>query len=682
MLNSSLILFGLIFVIVFSQFLINFNNTFEDGYLNFKKLQENYNVQILNFISFFLYKERKTENLYANTTSFYTPETIKEYINLQNNMIQYQNKNFMYFLGKFNSNSELYLKFYQKNIQYFDLNTREFSFSRKSGSFIDIINLYYSNFLIMKNINSFDFKISLNLIESITQNFDVNMATIFIAKNYFSVLDKNFHNINEFFLYNLSNEIGFLSNLVYYYNIILFISHILIIFISFIYIYLIYKKLSNICKLIIDIDVNHQEYLHKKFQLLIQSTRYLINPKNFIINCKYLKNKYFDSNNTSTYITLKIKSKENPLIEKTKSYFDLNKNKRNLSFETKTDYAKKAEDINKDYPLNVIIKTEKNDFHQKIVNHEKKHFKFIKVQIKNKLFKLLLKPILFLIIIYSIYFTSAMIIFERYFTDIKSLIKITNLIFEEKTNFYNGFILFDFGYISKMNLEYVLDYSNSVLLENNGLILEINQKNKMLYLDKFEIIFENFMNSLKQKNKIESNNNDFSEIIILFNFNKPEEICSYSIDKSDVIFSKLKNSDLIINELILECLSILSSSFSLDTMRIHAFNELRNKFLGLIKKYNFTEDILEKIILENNEHILITKSFNSIIRPYHFKYEETILTPFVKIKLNSILYIFIGMFMLVVFLDFICLFIINYCIIKKSKKIIKHLIVYLDILKI
>lgn len=497
-LNSIMILLGVIFIVVFSQLVKNFDDFFVQGFYNFKKLQVRYIIQVYNFASY-LKKEDQRYNIKIQNKENPLDNNLllSNYILIQNNILQKVDDEFFNFLQTFKSNSDLAYRF-SKKFKYFDINPRNISYVIKTNTFSEILQFYYSNFLVLENALSKNYTIELTLKESVfKEEMEINSAIVLIFKNYFSVLNQEFKEIGSLFLSYLNDNIDILNYSVLFYNFYFLFSHLIILIILLIYFYISFKKLYYIFKFFQNIDNDHISYLTKKFEIMIQSARYLLSPNEIIRKVKNLRKKIMFKNSDKT------KHVQNS---------DILNNQLNLLESKKQDnFFKKHSSFNKNSiaKLNemygVIKEKTCNNYVEKNLQISRISLEDMKKQIKQLLLLFFWKTFFVLFCLYFLYFSTAIFIFKYNFDNTKKLIEYTNLTFEDQVEFYNGFILFKLGLESDMNTNYAL---NSIKENESNLKLfsysEID-KNKEIFLESYENIFKRLVETLNSKQKMQSN---------------------------------------------------------------------------------------------------------------------------------------------------------------------------------
>ncbi len=683
LINLFLIIIGIIFIIVLSRLEIKFNSIFENGYYNLRKINIRFNTQISNFLSYYYVNTDNLEVDNTNESIFNSKETIHQIIKIQNDVIHNIYKDFLFFLSYFDKDSKIILKLEEK-VNFYEISKIEKSYEIRSSSFLYFLNIYYSNFLIMENFFNYNNTLNNLYINNINDTLnDFDYSSLFVYINYFSVLDKKFADINLFFLDFLNEEINYISDLILYYNIFIICIDILILVILIIYIKIFYIKQINIFNFLGNIHKDHLEYLHKKFNLLIESSSFLVSPKKVLSNLNLIKKKIIEPNNK---ICKKIEG--NLKSDDSKNQNTLKNNK-----ESESNLIKDTSGNN----LNSTI-TEKRYINElthlslkenaKMKDDSSKNslllnnLKHMKNQIKSVLIKNFLKSFVIIIFLNLLCFICTFLIFKNNFDLIKSMIDLTNSLYNDQIFFNDGYILFKLGYISKLNPELAKDYVQINLRNENGFVkfsTTDETVRKDTYLNKFEQIYKHMIRSVDKKIILAAKNPIFKNMVGDKNSDSPETFCSFSIDKNDIILSKLENSEIIMREILSECQSLIKDGFTLKTIKISIFNKLRNYFMVLIN--NTLNHLYLKKKIENSEFKSITNFYSSIIRPYYNKLRDTITAPFLSGQLNFTLYLGIVMFILMVLINFTDLLIINFFVFRRAKSINKNLINLVDILK-
>ena len=654
--NIFLILIGIIFILVFGKMIQNFQYFFTEGYYNFRKLQVRYTVQTLYLMSYLNKHGDFFDMKFWNDPTLDNIDLINDIINKQDDLLQSSLKIFDYFLLNHQTNLVV-TEIFSKKIVCFDFNPINNSFFIKNSTFKDLLSFYYSNYLIIKGKFSKDFSTNLDIKELQNRNHDEITAMMVILKNYFSVLDNFFEEIVGFFTDELENQTDNLSRIIFYYNLFFLLSHLIIIIIIFLYIFFIYKRFANIFKFLSNVDKQNQDYLLKKFDMLIQSTRFLLNPKEYLSKIKNLKKNIIESKKNKQNNNLNKVNKK-----KTEIYDNLVDNK--IPVQLMDNYENKN---------NILSDAEnKNNFMLK------KNLIILKIEIKTYLYQLFLRPLIILFLIYLILFISVIFLFENYFYNIKAIIKFTNSIYDEQINLYNGYIVFKIGYVSNMNIDYIQKSINISNLNTNGVIFSEDEQNKYLYLNKFEKIYKNLMEASKTKNIMEKNN----KIFLSFEGNeylmKLKYFCNFSVDKSFVTFRNIENSENLIKLILNYCQENFDDFFELDNFKVNIFNNLRNYLLIIVKNKenkNLQENILDW------DYKRMSNFLGWLVRPYYNKLRDTIVAPFLTNELNNTLNVCVIVFVTSVALDILCLLIINFYIFKKTLRINKYFLNFIEIIK-
>lgn len=667
-LNCILIMAGIVFIIVLNKMLQSFNIFFNEGYYKFRILEVRYVVQTLNIATFIGKKNDNYAINYWNDTILNSNDYIYDFIKVQNDLLKQINQNFEYFLSTIESGSGIAAMF-SKKISYFDTDKKNSSFIIKYKSFPEILSYYYSNLLIVQN--GFSSQISTNLsINELTEGNSVDTinSLLIIFKNYFPVIDRFYRDINTYFTNFLEEQINNIANLVFYYNMFFLSAHYIIILILIFYIYKSFIKLSNIFIFLENFDDEHLRYLSKKIDLLLHSTRLHLSPREFIrqinINRKLISDLNKNDGNKNNNLSIK-------------KYLNMQ--------DAKNSNEKIALDINEYFNKDEASK--KGPYKDKQGIFKSNNLKLLEREIKSILIGFFLKPIIFLAVSYLVYFLTTITILNGSFGNITAVIKFTNSIYEDQTTLYNGYITLKLAYLSSLNVDYIEDEINITKLNKEGSIDSKNAADKYLYLNKFEDIFKKLMMAQKKRYEIEKFSSFFSDIKELEDSLTPDYFCEYSIDNEDIIFMNLQNSNEIINSIKNECKEIVAESFSLDNFQVEILNEIRKFIISLLKmdlsqssNILSRDKVVEKMI-KSKSYKSIANYLNTLIRPYFNKFRDKIITPFLIKQLNNTLFISVVLFVSCVFIDVLCLIVLNYFILKKSVEIKRYLINFIDILK-
>jgi hypothetical protein len=280
-LNSILIIVGIIFLVYFDRMLNNFNTTYNSLY-NIKQLQLNIYRQMACYTNDLIFpggkayhsKNRKLWFEVVNTV------TIQQF---RNKLIGDGIRGLKTYLSSIETDSDFYAKFNTDLINYLEIDTQKREFVIKQNTFINIVDLLYIHINEISDIEVFVTNLDISELETPSKELS---SILFITHNFFSFFSVFYKEVDTFMFETVNNQYNTIQNTVIDYYIIFIVSHVSIVLLLIYYLIMINGRYSIVFRFMYNFDKNHLKHLEKKFSNLIKSVNSIITPSTLIHSLK------------------------------------------------------------------------------------------------------------------------------------------------------------------------------------------------------------------------------------------------------------------------------------------------------------------------------------------------------------------------------------------------------------